>query len=482
MSKKIRIAYSTKIFLLIASILAICEGAFLVFQYYREQAFREEKLNAQLNIINHQLLDHFEGGIVDVEEWVRTIDLPIRGLQMSIFDKDGNVIYDYNSTDDLNNVLELPSVKMALKNSENKGFHIKYFPNGNFLYFAALQDGDIIVRSAALGHNMSLGSFMEIDRSFVWYAIIIYILVLIVAWMSTRQLGITLKRLTDFADRAENGAPIYDTEEFPNNELGKISHNIIRLYAQLQHASAERDRHAAIAMREEQEKIQMKRELTNNINHELKTPVSAITLELETIINNRGRLTDEQRDMLIDRAKANSDRLLRMIQDILTLNRMEDGKDAIQKEDISLHDIIDEVLESCEMKALAAGIDYDIDLPNDDMMINGNGPLLESIFRNLLVNCINYSGASLFTIRLEDEDKHSFRIKISDNGSGIPEEHFEHIFDRFYRLEHGRSRKKGGTGMGLAIVKNAAMFHGGDISIRNIPSGGLEYTLILSKN
>lgn len=480
--KKVRVAYSTKVFILIAAILAICEGAFLVFQYHREQDFRAEKLNAQLTVLNYQLLDHYQGGVVDVEEWVRTINLPIRELQMSIIDTHGDLLYDNTGLDKIDNVLELPSVMMALESEDNKGYFITEGPTeDDFLYFASLRDGDIIARTGALGHDVNLHSFMKVDRSFAWYAIVIFIIVLIIAWVTTRRFGKTMRRLTEFAERAENGKPIYDTEDFPNNELGKISHNIIRIYAQLQQTSAERDRHIAKAMREEQEKIQMKRELTNNINHELKTPVSAISLELETIINNRDKLTDAQRDMLIDRAKANSDRLLRMIQDILTLNRMEDGMDAIQKEELSLHDIIDEVLESCEMKALNAGIDYEIDLPNDDMMMQGNGPLLESIFRNLLVNSINYSGASLFTIRLEDEDKRFYRIKISDNGSGISEEHFEHIFDRFYRLEQGRSRKKGGTGMGLAIVKNAAKFHGGDISIRNLPSGGLEYTLILSK-
>ncbi len=78
--------------------------------------------------------------------------------------------------------------------------------------------------------------------------------------------------------------------------------------------------------------------------------------------------------------------------------------------------------------------------------------------------------------------RESYRIIIADDGTGIPEEHFEHLFDRFYRIESGRSRKKGGSGIGLAIVKGAAKFHGGDITVRNIPSGGLEFTLTVSKS
>ncbi|MDE6785845.1 MAG: sensor histidine kinase, partial [Muribaculaceae bacterium] len=86
------------------------------------------------------------------------------------------------------------------------------------------------------------------------------------------------------------------------------------------------------------------------------------------------------------------------------------------------------------------------------------------------------------SIFLQDEDEKSYRIIICDDGTGIPEEHFEHLFDRFYRIESGRSRKKGGSGIGLAIVKRAAQFHGGDITVRNVPTGGLEFTLTLSKS
>ncbi|MBO5444833.1 MAG: HAMP domain-containing histidine kinase [Muribaculaceae bacterium] len=480
---RIKISYNTKIFILVAIILAVCEGAFIAFQYVREQQYRRDQLNAQLMVLNYQLLDHFDGGVVNVEEWERTVDLPIKMLRMSIFDLDGNILYDNKGLDSISNALELPELKMAAEPGSNKGYsvHESAFSPDEFYYYAALKEGDVIARTGALEYSVGVSEFLKIDRTFIWYAILIYAIILFISYIITLRNGLTLKRLSNFAKKAESGEEIYDAEVFPNNELGNIAHNIVLLYMKLQRTVADRDRKAALAVKEEQEKTRIKRELTNNINHELKTPVSAISLELETLITRKDQITEAQRDMLINRCKANSDRLLNMIQDILLLNRLEDGASVIQRELLSLRDVVDEVMESVQAKADAAGIEIEIDLP-ESMMMLGNASLLGSIFRNLITNSINYSGASKFYIKLQVEDEAGFRLIIGDNGSGIPSEHLEHLFDRFYRIENGRSRSKGGTGMGLAIVKNSAKFHHGDITVRNVPSGGLEFTLTLSKN
>lgn len=480
---RIKISFNTKIFILVVIVLGICEGAFLAFQYSRERQYRQDQLNAQLMILNYQLLNHYGAGTVNVEEWERMVDLPIKMLRMSIFDLDGNVLFDTNGEDSISNALELPELKMAIESDNHKGFsvHETASPYDDFYYYAALKSGDLIARTGALEYGVGVSEFMQIDRTFVWYAILTYVVILYCSYIITLRNGLTLKRLTIFAQKAEGGEKIYDAEVFPNNELGNIAHNIVLLYMKLQRTIADRDRKAALAMKEEQEKTRIKKELTNNINHELKTPVSAISLELDTLIMRKEQLSDAQRDMLISRCKANSDRLLGMIQDILLLNRLEDGATVIQREILSLRDVADEVMESVQAKADAVGMTLDVKL-SEPMMMLGNASLLASIFRNLVTNSIAYSGASRFYIRLQAEDDAGYRLIVGDNGSGIPPEHLEHLFDWFYRIENGRSRLKGGSGMGLAIVKNSAKFHHGDITVRNVPSGGLEFTLTLSKN
>ena len=466
------------------AILTLCEVAFIAFQFNREQRYREDLLNAQLTILNYQLLDQYEGGVVNVELWERTIDLPIQELQLAIFDSEGNILYDNTGIGHLENPLELEELKMADKSELHRGFSVHNndeVDDDDFYYYAALKEGDLYARTGALGHDVGLAEFMSIDRTFIWYAILIYIFIIAITWYATSRIGNTVKRLSEFAQAAEKGEEIFDTKVFPRNELGTIAHNIVIIYVRWQRTLAERDRQAAIAAKEEQEKAKLKRELTNNINHELKTPVSAISLELETLLTHKDKLTDAQRNMLISRCKANSDRLLKMIQDILTLNRLDDGAENIQRELLSLRDVVDETTDTLLPKAENVGIAFDINLP-ETMMMLGNGPLLEAIFNNLVNNAILYSGGSTISIFLQEEDEKSYRIIIGDDGTGIGEEHLEHLFDRFYRIESGRSRKKGGTGIGLAIVKSAAQFHGGDITVRNLPTGGLEFTLTLSKS
>lgn len=101
------------------------------------------------------------------------------------------------------------------------------------------------------------------------------------------------------------------------------------------------------------------------------------------------------------------------------------------------------------------------------IVINGNRVLIESMFRNLITNAVAYSGGTEISIIADDKGNFTFR----DNGSGVGEEHLEHIFERFYRVDKGRSRANGGTGLGLAIVKNAVSIHGG--RIRAVNDGGL---------
>ena len=482
--RRIKISYSTKLLLMVVAILTICEVAFLVFQFKREQRYREDLLNAQLTILNYQLLDHYEGGVVNVELWERTIDLPIQELQLAIFDSEGNLLYDNTGIGISDEPLDLPELRMADESELHRGFSVHNndeVDDDDFYYYAALKEGDLYARTGALGHDVGLAEFMSIDRTFLWYAILIYIFVIAVTWYSTSRIGSTIKRLSEFAQAAEKGEEIFDTKVFPRNELGTIAHNIVLIYVRWQRTLAERDRQAAIAAKEEQEKAKLKKELTNNINHELKTPVSAISLALDTYFTQKDKLNDAQRNMLLTRCKANSDRLLAMIQDILALNRLEDGAENINKELLSLRDIVDDVTDTLLPKAEDAGIGFEIDLP-ETMMMLGNAPLLESVFSNLINNAILYSGGSTISIFLQEEDEKSYRIIIADDGTGISEEHLEHIFDRFYRIESGRSRKKGGSGIGLAIVKSASQFHGGDITVRNLPSGGLEYTLTISKS
>ena len=231
---------------------------------------------------------------------------------------------------------------------------------------------------------------------------------------------------------------------------------------------------------QEEEQARLKRQLTQNIAHELKTPVSSIQGYLETIISNPD-IPAESMKMFLHRSYAQSNRLTLLLRDISVLTRMDEAPGMMEKERVDISrivgSILNEVALGLEEKKIRA-----VNLLPPTLMLTGNNSLLYSIFRNLIDNAIAYAGSNIqITINCFREDEKFYYFSFSDTGIGVPEEHLNRLFERFYRVDKGRSRKLGGTGLGLAIVKNAVLFHGGIIFAKNAPGGGLEFVFTLQK-
>ena len=232
-------------------------------------------------------------------------------------------------------------------------------------------------------------------------------------------------------------------------------------------------------MREEQEKIRIKRQLTNNINHELKTPVASIQVCLETLLSGIS-LSEEKRQELIERCYTNNERLRRLLGDVSLITRMEDGSQLIGKEPVDINNIINEIAAELEIMPEEERFTLHTDF-NEQVIIDGNQSLIGSIFRNLTENAIAYSGGRNIYISLVENNEQLCRICFEDDGCGVEEKQLSRLFERFYRVDKGRSRRMGGTGLGLAIVKHAVQFHGGNINVTNRPSGGLKFEFTLRK-
>ena len=218
----------------------------------------------------------------------------------------------------------------------------------------------------------------------------------------------------------------------------------------------------------------------NTVNHELKTPVAAIQGYLETLLDNPG-LGAEKRTAFLEKSCAQVARLRSLLADISTVTRMDEASQLIQKERVVLNDLIAEVTADMELKPADQRLRVNIDFPQQ-VEIVGSPSLLTSIFRNLADNAAAYSGGRDIFIRLLDNSPEQYTLQFADNGIGVEEEHLPHIFERFYRIDKGRSRKQGGTGLGLAIVKNAVAIHGGTITARERERGGLEFVFTLKKH
>ncbi len=231
---------------------------------------------------------------------------------------------------------------------------------------------------------------------------------------------------------------------------------------------------------QEEEQVNLKRQLTQNIAHELKTPVSSIQGYLETIVSNEN-IPREKVNVFLERCYAQSNRLSRLLRDISVLTRMDEAANMIDMErvDISLlvGNIINEVSLELDEKHITV-----INSLKKNIQIKGNYSLIYSIFRNLMDNAIAYAGTNIqININCFREDENFYYFSFADTGVGVPPEHLNRLFERFYRVDKGRSRKLGGTGLGLAIVKNAVIIHGGSISAKNNQGGGLEFVFTLAK-
>ena len=233
-----------------------------------------------------------------------------------------------------------------------------------------------------------------------------------------------------------------------------------------------------ITQKEEQALI--KKQLTQNISHELKTPVASIQGFMETILLNPN-LDEEKRTQYIKRCYEQANRLTNLLQDISTLNKLDEATDMFAGEEVNLTNIVHGVLEDLSLKIEEKGFNVELDIP-ENLMIEGNYSLLYSIFRNLMDNAIAYAGDNITVhISCYRNDKDFYYFSFYDTGVGVEEQHLGRIFDRFYRVDKGRSRKLGGTGLGLAIVKNAVLFHHGRISAKKHQGGGLEFLFTLKK-
>ncbi len=215
----------------------------------------------------------------------------------------------------------------------------------------------------------------------------------------------------------------------------------------------------------------IRRDFVANVSHEIKTPVTSIKGFAETLLE--GALDDRDNSERFLRIIAGqADRLSAIIEDLLSLSALEmgTGDDAIPLERGSVRDVLQVAVGVCEMKAAAKDITLTVD--SADLVAEMNPPLLEQAVVNLIDNAVKYSPESSSVEVSASAAGDETQIVVRDHGPGIPREHLDRLFERFYRIDKARSRDLGGTGLGLAIVKHIVAAHGGTVTVESTPGLG----------
>ncbi len=429
MASVIKLSYHKQLFLQLLTFSWAIVLCFIGYLYIREKEYKSEFLNAQLQLYNHHLLEAIEEGL-PYDDCIGNHDKPFDELRISVITHSGVVVYDNTiSLDSLDNHRNRPEIADALKKGMGYRIGRQSASDGREYFYSATSGEKIIVRTA-IPYSSTLRDLLEADWSFLVVIISISLAVSVLAYFTTRKLGKDIERV---------------------------------------------NRYEA-----EQEKNRIKRQLTNNINHELKTPIASIQVCLETLLSGIS-LSEEKRQELIGRCYTHNERLRRLLNDVSLITRMEDGGQLINKERVVVNHIIKEIAEELVMMPEEERLMLHIDFP-DEVTIDGNTSLIGSIFSNLTENAIAYSEGKNICITLLENNENMCRIRFEDDGKGVRADQLPHLFERFYRVDKGRSRQKGGTGLGLAIVKHAVQFHGGTIAVTNRPMGGLRIEFTLKKH
>jgi two-component system, OmpR family, sensor histidine kinase SenX3 len=221
---------------------------------------------------------------------------------------------------------------------------------------------------------------------------------------------------------------------------------------------------------------EVRRDFVANVSHELKTPVGALALLAETVEDAADDPDAVRR--FAGRMRQEAARLTNLVQDIITLSRIQAAEPVPDPMAVSVDAVIAEALDRCRMKANARGIVL-ADVGDRDLGVLGDEDLLITAIRNLLENAVAYSPERTRVVVTTRRDRNRVEISVEDQGIGIPERDLKRIFERFYRVDPARSRATGGTGLGLAIVKHVTAAHGGTVTVRSVEGSGSTFTISL---
>lgn len=374
-------------------------------------------------------------------------------VRITVVSPDGTVLYESGTqAEKMDNHLNRQEIKEALSEGTGESTRHSDTMDFNTYYYALLlPSGDVLrvamdVETMFHGFNNTFGGILLVGC-------VVMIISIIISVFLTKSIVKPIEKMAENFDNIENSVPYKELRPF------------------------------AFAVKEYQlEKEQnsnMRQEFTANVSHELKTPLTSISGYAEMI--ETGMAKDEDIKVFAGKIHSEAKRLLSLIADILRLSELDEDKDGIgiPKCDADLLETAKSAVNILAFKAEQA--DVEISVKGEPVVIKGNKRLLEEMIYNLCDNAVKYNRKGGKVVVSVGKCDGKPQVCVADTGIGIPKEHQERIFERFYRVDKSRSKATGGTGLGLAIVKHAALNHNAKITLKSEPDEGTEIKITFEK-
>ncbi len=393
-----------------------------------ESEVRQEAkyIQAAINISGSEYLEEMDG-----------VDWTTRVTQIS---QDGEVLYDTRrDSSTLENHSGRAEVREALASGEGEDVRLSDTVGQEMYYYALLLDDGTVLRA-----SKSMDGLVRTAVGMLPIMAGLAVLMLVLAYFLAKW---QTKRLV---------RPIYELDL--ENPLDN------KTYPELQPFLEAMDRQN----KEKEAVSNMRKEFSANVSHELKTPLTSISGYAEIMKNGMVRPDDIQ--VFSERIYKEARRLITLVEDIIKLSKLDEESVELEKEEVDLYDLSREIVS--RLSPLAAQKNIRMEITGEPVRYWGIRQILDEMVYNVCENAVKYNNANGRVSVWAGNTLEGPKIMVTDTGIGIPEEHHDRIFERFYRVDKSHSKERGGTGLGLSIVKHGALLHGAKVTVDSTPGRG----------
>ena len=404
----------------------------------------------------------------DLEKTMKKLDSVMDGnnSRLTVIDLDGTVVADTQAQmDEMDNHLDREEIQDALEKGSGYARRRSDTLDEGMLYVAyRSRNADVILRAAVpySGFQQYLPLFFPASALSLLVAVVGSFIV------TTRLVSSITKPLQDISKEMLKVKGDYTELNFEHCQYPEI--NVIA------DTTMKMSKNVKDYLNQIEKERMIRQEFFSNASHELKTPITSIQGYAELLES--GMIQDEATKAdFASRIKKEAVRMTGLINDILMISRLEAKEAEVTFSDVRVSVLLEEIIDSLKPQAAEAQVFVHVDC--QPLMIHANLQQMRELLTNLISNAIKYNrpGGQVW-INIRETDGQMV-IRVKDNGVGIPSDSLDRIFERFYRVDKGRSRKQGGTGLGLSIVKHIVNFYHGTIHVSSEPDMGSEFTVFL---